>query len=286
MDIYNISVVIPTYNRSELLDYTLSSILNQKFIGSFEVIVVDDGSIDNTSSIVDTYREKLDIKYYYQEDRGYRVASARNIGINNAKGEIIVFVDSGILLTDGCLSGYFLRFKGEINKVVLGYMFGLEGKDAVSIMPSEIDLQYLTNTTEKFISNRKFLDIREEVFFDCGDDLNLLSAPWAISWTGNLAIPRKWLVDGNGFDTNYDGRWGMEDIDLGYRLFKKGLGFELARECSAIHYPHENDVESKFREEEVNKKYFAKKFNDDCSKLFLSIDHSLNFNRTYRIKQM
>lgn len=84
-----ISVIIPTYNREDFINATVDSVLNQKF-KNFELIVVDDGSTDNTKTNLDKYLDK--IIYIYQENKG--PASARNRGIKRAKGEYIAFLDS------------------------------------------------------------------------------------------------------------------------------------------------------------------------------------------------
>ncbi|MFT5660615.1 MAG: glycosyltransferase involved in cell wall biosynthesis [Sulfurimonas sp.] len=84
----NISVVIPTYNRYEFLKRALESVFSQTYLPK-EVIIVDDGSTDNTSDIQKNFPN---IIYIYQKNRG--VSSARNVGIKNAKFEWITFLDS------------------------------------------------------------------------------------------------------------------------------------------------------------------------------------------------
>lgn len=83
------SVIIPTYNRSLLLKEAIDSVLSQSF-QDYEIIVVDDGSTDNTRILIKEYGEK--IHYYYQDNQGPGIA--RNLGINNAAGEFITFLDS------------------------------------------------------------------------------------------------------------------------------------------------------------------------------------------------
>ncbi|MCS6795021.1 MAG: glycosyltransferase family A protein [Raineya sp.] len=88
------SIVIPTYNRANLIGKTLQSVLRQEFT-DFEVIVVDDGSTDHTEAVVKSFvSEKL---RYYKIPNGER-AKARNFGIRQAKGKYITFVDSDDLL--------------------------------------------------------------------------------------------------------------------------------------------------------------------------------------------
>ncbi len=88
------SIIIPTYNRANLITRTLQSVFEQQFL-DFEVIVVDDGSTDNTEEVVACFRsEKL---RYFKIPNGER-AKARNFGINQAKGQYITFVDADDLL--------------------------------------------------------------------------------------------------------------------------------------------------------------------------------------------
>jgi len=83
-----ISVIIPTYNRLEKLKRAVDSVLSQTY-KDFELIIVDDGSTDNTR----TFFENFDgIKYIYQENKG--VSSARNTGINASSAEWLAFLDS------------------------------------------------------------------------------------------------------------------------------------------------------------------------------------------------
>jgi len=83
-----ITVIIPTYNRYELLKRAITSVLSQSYRAK-EIIVVDDGSNDNTPQIIQDFPE---IKYIFQKNSG--VSSARNLGIKNASYEWIAFLDS------------------------------------------------------------------------------------------------------------------------------------------------------------------------------------------------
>jgi len=85
----SISVVIPTYNRGWILREAIDSVLNQD-IGDFELIVVDDGSTDDTADILDGYGSA--VRTIHQENGG--VSAARNSGIAAAKGTYIAFLDS------------------------------------------------------------------------------------------------------------------------------------------------------------------------------------------------
>jgi len=84
-----VSVIIPTYNRGWIIKEAIDSVLAQDFI-DFELIVVDDGSTDNTSEILDSYSD--DITVLRQNNKG--VSAARNRGLSEASGRFIAFLDS------------------------------------------------------------------------------------------------------------------------------------------------------------------------------------------------
>jgi glycosyltransferase involved in cell wall biosynthesis len=82
-----ISVIIPTHNRAELISKTIESVLSQT-VKVDEIIIIDDGSTDNTNEVVSKY----DVRYIYQKNKG--VSNARNHGIKLAKNQWICFLDS------------------------------------------------------------------------------------------------------------------------------------------------------------------------------------------------
>jgi len=84
-----VSVIIPTFNRAATLPRALESVLQQRGV-SFELLVVDDGSTDGTRDLI--ARAGRDVRYFHQPNRG--PAAARNLGIRNATGEFLAFLDS------------------------------------------------------------------------------------------------------------------------------------------------------------------------------------------------
>jgi len=84
-----VSVIIPTYNRAHLLPRAIHSVFAQTF-GSYELIVVDDGSEDNTSDVLSSF--KGGIRTLFQPSRG--VSAARNLGIRHSQGNLVAFLDS------------------------------------------------------------------------------------------------------------------------------------------------------------------------------------------------
>lgn len=90
---YDISVIIPVYNREKLIKNALNSVLKQTIADKLEIICVDDGSTDKTIEVIKDYQKKYkNIFLYQQKNSGPGVA--RNLGIDNAHGEYVIFLDS------------------------------------------------------------------------------------------------------------------------------------------------------------------------------------------------
>ena len=101
-----VSVIIPTYNRSDILGECLSSLAAQNFpYGSFEIIVVDDGSSDNTAEVAQRVRSPFEIRYFHQSNSG--PAAARNLGVRHARGELILIMnDDAVAATRNLVAGH------------------------------------------------------------------------------------------------------------------------------------------------------------------------------------
>lgn len=84
------SIIIPTYNRADKLDIPIKSLLNQQF-KNWELIIIDDGSTDDTNILIQAYSSNK-IHYFYQQHQGR--SAARNLGISKARGTYICFQDS------------------------------------------------------------------------------------------------------------------------------------------------------------------------------------------------
>ena len=108
-----ISVIIPTYNRGWIIKEAVDSVLSQDCT-DFELIIVDDGSTDNTSSLLQEYKGSL--KVLQQENRG--VSAARNLGIKNSYGQYIAFLDSDDLWLPKKLS-FQLEFFASHKKALI-----------------------------------------------------------------------------------------------------------------------------------------------------------------------
>lgn len=124
-----VSVILPTYNCASYLPYTIESVLGQEY-NDLELIVVDDGSTDNTAEIVEPFHSLASFRYLPQKNQG--VSIARNNGIKSASGEFIAFIDAddiwypeklsvqiGVLTSNPDLLGVFSDFdRADVNGMV------------------------------------------------------------------------------------------------------------------------------------------------------------------------
>lgn len=258
-----VSIIIPTYNRSQLLDYSLASLVQQDIDKrDFEVIVADDGSSDDTKEVLRRYEDKMNTRYVYQPDKGYRPASARNMGIRVAEGHICLFMDSGVMLNSDCVRQH-IDFYARMNDnvAVVGYIYGFQRtKDSEIKLKELIDISNVADSISKISKNPLFFDVREVHYVNYNYQIHDLPASWLYFWTCHVSATRYQLLSAGLFDENYDGRWGGEDNDIAIRLVQQGVKLHLLRSAEAIHYPHDKDAEGRQSEGYQNCKYLNDKY--------------------------
>lgn len=275
------SIVIPTYNRETILTLTLESLCHQNGVDSddYEVIICDDGSSDNTRSRVMEYATRLSLHYLHQEDKGYRVAKARNMGISAATGDIIILVDSGVCVSSNFVASHIACHDISPSEVaVIGYIYGYNYTMRSDDLTDDFDFNQPDATIERLKSKQAHLDIREENYQLVDNQLHLLPAPWCLFWTTNVSFRKRAATEVGLFNESFTG-WGVEDIELGYRLWKSGVTFVLSRNASALHYPHERDINKQKTTNLKNRELFYQLHNDDIVGRYMH-STALNFNLT------
>ena len=120
-----ISIIVPVYNTEQYLPSCIDSILNQSYT-DFELLLIDDGSKDGSGKICDAYAEKDSrVRVFHKENGG--VSSARNLGLQEARGEWVCFVDSDDELMPNGLQTMVGSISEEVDLVMGGY-YELEGE--------------------------------------------------------------------------------------------------------------------------------------------------------------
>lgn len=154
------SIIIPTYNYGHLIQRALASVFAQSG-NDYEIVIVDDGSTDNTQAIIQELREKFDqpnIRYLYQQNQG--VAAARNKGVKNAVGKYILFLDADDQLLPKALDNFRqgLARTPEIPCLLGGYQVSnSHGKiktiinNTLSKTPANNAIQFLRRTLKAYL---------------------------------------------------------------------------------------------------------------------------------------
>ena len=116
-----ISVIVPVYNAEKYLHRCIDSILAQTFT-DFELLLIDDGSKDKSGEICDEYAKKdKRIRVFHKENKG--VSSARNVGLDNAKGEFITFCDSDDWVLDDWIYSFVDTMSAGVDMVVSNFIY-------------------------------------------------------------------------------------------------------------------------------------------------------------------
>jgi glycosyltransferase involved in cell wall biosynthesis len=191
------SVVIPTYNRKAILQKCLRSLAHQNFapdtaIAGYEVIVVDDGSTDGTLAWIAAHREELPFVVTHAQDHA-GPAQARNLGVEKAQGDIIIFIDSDLVVTPAFLQAHADGLTQGQREL---------GSDRCFTYGAVINTANFENPTAE---PYKITDFSAAYFA-----------------TGNVAIAKHWLLTAGLFDTQFQ-LYGWEDLELGVRLKQFGL---------------------------------------------------------------
>ncbi|MBU0727402.1 glycosyltransferase [Patescibacteria group bacterium] len=214
-----LSVIIPTYNRADTLKVCLQKLLAQQGV-DFEVIVVDDGSTDHTERIVKKFAE---VRYIKQKSTHQAVA--RNRGVEEASGDVIVFIGDDIFVEPEFLMKHHDRHaeNPDENVVVLGFTTWDPEVKITHYM------RFLEDSGWQF--GYKFLHPKFIGRLD----------PYKFFYTSNISL-KKTLFDKEKFNEHFL-YYGWEDIELGYRLWKHH-SMEIYYEPNAIAYHHHHIPES------------------------------------------
>ncbi|MCL4523065.1 MAG: glycosyltransferase family 2 protein [Acidobacteria bacterium] len=197
------SVIVPVFNGKLQLPRCLEALRTSEF-SDFEVIVVDDCSTDNTPQIVERFRAR-----YLRTERKIGPGGGRNLGVNDARGEILVFVDADVVVTPGTLGRIAADFGADPN---LAAVFG-----SYDEAPAWSDfLSQYKNLMHHYV--HQMASERASTF-----------------WAGCGAIRKKIFLEFGGFDTERYPNPSIEDIDLGFRIWQAGGKILLDKNIQVKH---------------------------------------------------
>ena len=189
-----VSIIIPTFNRAHLIGETLDSVLAQTY-ANWECIVVDDGSTDGTSDLMEAYCAK-DSRFQYHhrpKDRLPGGNAARNYGVELSNGRFIIFLDSDDLLSKSCLRG------------------------RVQIMKKHKELDFAVFTTQGFLEviNSNFRIVNVDPLIKTVHEYLNAFLMYKLPWTTSSPIWTRNIVEHYKFN---EGMQRLQDVDFHIRV--------------------------------------------------------------------
>jgi len=210
------SLIITTYNWKEALKLTLESVVKQTILPD-EVIIADDGSLDDTKDMIEELKKSSDfpIIHSWQEDKGFRAAKSRNLAIAKSKYNYLIFVDGDIILHRKFIEDHILF-----------------AKKGLFLQGSRVLLN--SASSEKIINEKAF--IRPNIFSrKFKNKINYFYSPFVAKFffntktnshngirSCNFSIYKEDLIRVNGFNEDFIG-WGREDSEFVERLYNSGV---------------------------------------------------------------
>ena len=284
----DVSVVIPTYNDRKALELTLTAFQCQTYPSErYEVIVIDDGSTDDTEELVSSFEKPYPLRYFKQPNAGR--GKARNAGIEMANGDILIFNDAdGLPVPDfitqhvkshqsndatvviGGKYDLLARWEEGISKRYLDKLLGVSGAfedvrqnirqaqqgQATSFL-STADILRDFERVQRYVF-RKSHHNWDEVYNVYSKTLEGFIIPWMLLVTINVSVPKALLLRVGLFDEAFSG-WGLEDTEMGYRLHHNGAKFIYNEAAANYHQVHPNDTAKRWREHARNYQHFCQK---------------------------
>jgi glycosyltransferase involved in cell wall biosynthesis len=276
-----VSVIVPCHNRGRLLPLSLASLANQSApLEDFEVLIVDDGSTDDTPAVVERH---LGTNFHYFRKSHGGASSARNYGIEHARARALVFTDPDMIPCPDFVRQHLAFHVSGKETVVIGAK-----KEVLSHLPWWLPRRPATYALRKISGTRPALfrkvvsraftgkmrallteqdvvarfDTLERLtlpfYLSRPPDLATTAVPWIFMIGCNFSAPAEMLQQVGGFDEHFTG-WGLEDIELAYRFHRAGARFVYEPEAASYHQAHGFSLRRNDIALDRNLRYFIKK---------------------------
>lgn len=243
------TVIVTTYNRPDALREVIRGFTNQEDL-RFDLIVADDGSEDETGSMLKSMADSLpfSLKHVWHEDLGFRAAAIRNKAIVQSNADYLIFTDGDCIPQKNFVKNHKkLAERGWVlsgNRILMSKVMTnellRERLDWSGWGASNFVINYLRRRINRLLP---LVDLSAIESFR-----KLQAKKWRGVKTCNLSVWKSDIVAVNGFEESYQG-WGLEDSDLVVRLIKKGLCVKSARFATPVlHLWHEENDRSQLTE--------------------------------------
>lgn len=196
----SITIQLCTYNRAALLQRVLQGCFEQS-VAEYEVVLINDGSQDETAAIIEHAQRTAPVRFKAVTHSNRGLARSRNVGIEMASGQRIIFIDDDVLPMPNFVEEHLRTARRHPRDVVRGGVIMTESFDRLPAPFWSPLRDYSAN------------------YF----------------WTSNVSVPVETLRRVGGFNENFR-EYGWEDIDVGLRLRQEGLRSHVNPKALAFHY--------------------------------------------------
>ncbi|MEH7547275.1 glycosyltransferase family 2 protein [Neobacillus vireti] len=264
-----VSIIIPSQNKYPLNLFTLYSLEYQTFnTRKMEVIFINDASTDQTEEALKNYHPPFQFNYIRNTKKLGR-ARVRNLGIQAARGSILIFLDAEMITEPDFVANHFNYHQNSQNLIVTGAMYAKALYSCIFPEFSDRIMKKLENLAKK---NQKIY----ERFQDCkfpletsypliekddivqgtfkeisyraypwfqgiisnfNEELEGFMFPWMAFLTGNMSIRKELIIQAGMFDEEFY-HYGYEDWELGYRLHQMGAKYIVSNKLTTYHQEH------------------------------------------------
>ena len=285
----DVSVIVPTYNSRDALELTLTAFNYQTYpFNKYELIVVDDGSSDDTGSLVDSCKTSYPLRYLRQDNAGR--CKARNVGIEMAKGDTLILNDADAIPVPDFIAQHVKSHHSDGSTVVIGGKYDMltrwenkmyrphldallntsghfkevrenvtraqEGKSAIPFILKE-DIGANFDGVQQYVFRKSYHNW-DSVYDVYSETLEDFVIPWVLCVTINVSLPKALMMKAGLFDESFR-CWGLEDTEMGYRLYQGGARFVYKEAATNYHQLHPSDYPKRWREHARNYKHFCQK---------------------------
>lgn len=269
VDAPELSVVVLTYNSCHDLSLCLASFQSQTIdLGKVQIVIVDDGSTDATSEVVETFRGLLNIDYFVLKHTGSRGGN-RNFGVSKVKAEIMLLLDGDMILSKDFLEKHIANTRFSKDTISMGKRRRPYKADESKITPAWIRDSFIA------LEGLPCLDDERLIFELAMKSLNLdPGGIFAMVFSHNICLWKERFDEIGGFDEAFSKLWGTEDVELGYRLVKAGCKVKLDGEIVGYHLSKDEDLQRKVLQLRKNLGVLRRKHQDWEAEL-ASAEHNI-----------
>ncbi|BDU58225.1 hypothetical protein LMORI2_12070 [Limnohabitans sp. MORI2] len=258
-----ISIIIPAYERIELLRKTLASIECQSYPKELiEVVIVDDGSIvDNFENVFNEFSKKLTLYLTRQERNGYGLTRARNLGARVSSGEILLFLDSDLILPRNYVASFMYYHHVSdvisvlgVRKFINSETITVEDIRSLNFNFDNIEKCQSANPHHKNVNDvdGNSIDWRLSEF-DKNNWLLDAKNPFRFFGGGHASVSRARFFSIGGYDESFN-EWGNEDQEFAYRLWSAGQKFIPLKDIFDYHQEEPSKLDDQAYKLTDNKK--------------------------------